>query len=151
MVVGPQSAVVPPRRGALLSVVAVVAGLLGLAAVGGGAWLIALGGSCYYAAAGLTLLGTAVLLWRRSAHALHLFAALVLGTLLWAVVEIGFDWWQLVPRGDVVFLLGTVMILPPVVRRLGSGRWWPTAGPLLATLVLAAVVGLASAFTQQHE
>ena len=133
------------RRGLLVPAVALLVGVAGLASLIGGVWLIALGGSWYYACAGVVMLAVAVLLWRRRPAALHLFALLVLGTLVWAVAEIGFDFWQLVPRGDVVFLIGVLLALPPVARRLSAQRRWrSTAGPLAGALVIAGVVGLVS-------
>jgi hypothetical protein len=131
------------RRSKLLSVTAVVVGLFGLATLIGGGLLIGVGGSWYYAIAGLAMLATAWLLWRRNPVALHLFAALVLGTVIWAVAEIGFDWWPLVPRGDIIFLIGVFLLTPWVTRRLGR-RWRSAAGPLAGALVVAAIVGIVS-------
>ena len=133
--------------GILLTVIAAVIALCGLAALVGGVWLLVLGGSWYYAIAGLAMIATAVLLWRRSVMALYVFAALVIGTVIWAIVEIGFDWWRLVPRGDVVFILGLVLLTPWVTRRLDGDRWLSSAGPLLGALLVAAVVGVISMLT----
>ncbi|MBM6576004.1 glucose/quinate/shikimate family membrane-bound PQQ-dependent dehydrogenase [Microvirga sp. SRT01] len=131
------------RRSKLLSVTAVVVGLFGLATLIGGGLLIAVGGSWYYVIAGLAMLATAWLLWRRNPAALHLFAALVIGTVIWAVAEIGFDWWPLVPRGDIIFLIGAFLLTPWVTRRLDR-RWRSAAGPLAGALVVAAIVGIVS-------
>ena len=127
----------------LLTVVGIVVGLLGLASLAGGVWLIGLGGSWYYVIVGLAMLATAALLWQRRAAALHLFALIVIGTIAWAVMEIGLDWWRLVPRGDVIFIVGLVLATPWVARRLGGGRWRGNALPLAAALTIAAVVALA--------
>lgn len=92
--------------------------LAGLGLAGGGAWLIALGDTPYYLLAGLGFLATAVLLHRRSRVALLVFAAVILGTLIWALFEVGFDWWQLAPRGGVVIILGVWLLMPWVRSRL---------------------------------
>ena len=76
--------------------------LIGAAVLGAGAWLIDLGGSPYYAVAGAGFMLTGVLLLLGNAVALIVFAALLLGTLLWALAEIGLDWWPLAARGDVM-------------------------------------------------
>lgn len=140
-----------------LRLTAIVVGLIGFAMLGGGLWLIALDGSGYYAVAGFAMLATAVLLWRRRRSALLVYALVVLGTLAWAVAEIGLDWWQLVPRGDVVFLLGLMLLMPWVTRPLAHGPgqarapWRGAAGPLVAALVVAAGVGIAALLQDPHD
>ena len=99
---------------------------------------------------------TAVLLWRRDARALSLYALVVAATLVWALVEVGFDWWKLVPRGDLVFGLGAVLLLPWITRQLkGRGGsvlpWSSAAAPLAATLVVAAAVALIAAVTPSDD
>lgn len=66
-----------PRGAVGLRLTAIAAALVGLAMLGGGLWLIALGGSAYYAVAGAATLATAVLLWRRRRSALLLYALVV--------------------------------------------------------------------------
>src|SRR5690606_20535475 len=119
--------------------------------------------SWYYALAGVALLGTAMLLFQRKAAALLLYAALVLATLIWALWEVGLDWWPLAARGDVLFLLGVFMLTPWVTRPLRS-RVSPTGEddvrgtraarraslPLAASLLLFLVVGVASWFVEPH-
>ncbi|MBP2295058.1 glucose/quinate/shikimate family membrane-bound PQQ-dependent dehydrogenase [Azospirillum rugosum] len=128
-----------------------VIGLLGLALAGGGVWLVALGGSWYYALAGVGLLTTGGLLIARRSRALWVYAAVVAGTLAWALWEVGFDWWQLAPRGAVVVLVGLWLLLPWVTRALvrdGTGRppaAWRGAGiPLALSVVAAAGVAVAA-------
>lgn len=92
--------------------------LIGLILGAGGVWLVTLGGSWYYVLAGLGFLITALLLRRRQGEALWVYALVVLGTLAWAVWEVGFDWWQLGPRGGVIVLLAFWLLTPWVRRRL---------------------------------
>ncbi|GFZ86128.1 MULTISPECIES: membrane-bound PQQ-dependent dehydrogenase, glucose/quinate/shikimate family [Sphingobium] len=135
----------------LLKVIAVLTGAVGTANLIGGIWLASLGGSPFYAAAGLTMLASAFLLWKRRAAALHLFAALVLATMAWAWAEIGVDWWPLVPRGDLIFLFGLLLILPWTVRRLApAGGWVRNAGPLAVALAIAGIFGLAALMRDVH-
>src|SRR5258708_1457753 len=86
-------------------VTGIVYGLLGLALAAGGVWLVALGGSFYYVIAGIGLAVSGALLIRRLRAALWVYAALLIGTLAWAIWEVGFDWWPLAARGDVLFPL----------------------------------------------
>lgn len=102
----------------MLAATAIVIGLMGLYLLGAGSWLVALGGSWYYVVAGIALLVVAWLLWRQQRVALWLYAAVVLGTLAWALWEVGLDWWPLAARGDVLFLVGLFLISAWVERRL---------------------------------
>ncbi|MDX8445042.1 glucose/quinate/shikimate family membrane-bound PQQ-dependent dehydrogenase [Mesorhizobium captivum] len=113
--------------------------LIGLALGGGGIWLVSLGGSWYYAIAGLAFLVTAFLIFRRRSTGLWLYAAFVVGTLCWAVWEIGFDWWQLGPRGGIIVLVALWLLTPWVRRALKGpdGR----APLILAVLASLAVAG----------
>ncbi len=127
----------------LIPLTAIVFALIGLALGAGGLWLAVLGGSWYYAIAGLGFLLTAFLLFRRRGAALIVYALLILGTLGWAIWEVGFDWWQLGPRGGVIILLGLWLLLPAIRRRLGftspSGQIYAAGALPLAVAVIAAI------------
>ncbi|MGR4863910.1 glucose/quinate/shikimate family membrane-bound PQQ-dependent dehydrogenase [Caulobacter sp. LARHSG274] len=127
---------------------------IGLACIGAGGYLISLGGSWYYLLAGLAFAASGVLLWRRSPLALWIYAALVVGTLAWAVAEVGLDWWRLTPRGGVVFLLGALLLTPWIAGGLERDRASAAARrggwALGLSLVLAALVGIASLFCDYH-
>ncbi|WP_421592613.1 glucose/quinate/shikimate family membrane-bound PQQ-dependent dehydrogenase [Shinella sp. M27] len=131
----------------LLSLTASLVALIGLVLTGGGGWLLSVGGSPYYLVTGLAFLVTAILLFRRSSAALWLYALIVLGSLGWAVWEVGFDWWQLGPRGGVIVLIGLWLMLPVIRRPLGfaspTGTRYPASAlPLaVASLVAIAVAG----------
>jgi quinoprotein glucose dehydrogenase len=93
---------------------------LGLALAAGGAWLIVLGGSFYYVVAGMGVAFTGALVLARRSSALWIYALVLIGTLIWAVWEVGFDFWPLAARGDVVFLLGLWLLAPWIARNLGD-------------------------------
>lgn len=57
------------------------------------------------------------MLWRSKRAALWLYAALLLGTMIWGVWEVGFDFWALTPRSDILVFFGIWLILPFVWRR----------------------------------
>jgi quinoprotein glucose dehydrogenase len=113
--------------------------LIGLALGGGGIKLAMLGGSWYYVITGLAFLITAWLLFRRKSTSLWLYAAIVICTLAWAVWEIGFDWWELGPRGGVIVLVALWLLTPWARRGLTGpdGR----APLILAVLASLAVAG----------
>lgn len=112
-------------------------------AVGGGR-LVTLGGSLYYLIAGLALIASAFGLWRARAWGAYLYGALVLGTVIWAVAEAGFDGWALAPR-ILPFLVLGLFLLRRRTRRSLLGReprplrnlWitWATIASLAAICV----------------
>lgn len=153
------------ERSVALWAMTILLAVLGLGSLFGGLWLILLGGSWYYAVAGILFLVTALLLVKRSPAALTVYALLVTGTLVWALWEAGLDWWPLAARGDVIALVGFLLLTPWITRRLGERQ--PMAGvpapgaypvgvfrgagiPLTASLAVVLLVALASWFTDPH-
>jgi len=124
----------------IATLTALFAVLTGLYLLIGGIWLVAIGGSWYYPIAGVVMLITAVLLWQRKALALWVYAALLLCTVAWSVWEVGFDFWALTPRLDVLFFFGVWLLLPFVYRHLIR----PSAGaaPALGAVLVITVIGL---------
>ncbi|MGV1802441.1 glucose/quinate/shikimate family membrane-bound PQQ-dependent dehydrogenase [Agrobacterium vitis] len=130
----------------ILIVTAVVFAVIGLALGGGGGYLLSLGGSPFYLIAGIAFILVALLLVMRKASALWIYGLFILGCLGWAIWEVGFDWWQLGTRGGLVIVLGFVLLLPAIRRRLGplhrreggiAASAWPVALPVLVALVVA--------------
>jgi len=128
----PRSSTASPRSRVAPAVTGVVYCVLGLALGAGGAWLAILGGSLYYVVAGLGILITGMLLIAGRRSALWVYAAVLIGTLVWAVSEVGFDWWPLAARGDVIFPLALWLLTPWITRNLDRGA----PGGRLATLPL---------------
>ena len=130
--------------------------LIGLALAGGGVWLIALGGSWYYALAGLAFLVAAFLSFKRKPVILPFYAVFLLVSLVWAVWEIGFDWWQLAPRGGITVLIGLWLITPMFRKTLTSGRPAPEVKPtrsfvLEGSVVIAIIVAVFSMLNDPHD
>ncbi|MQW86694.1 glucose/quinate/shikimate family membrane-bound PQQ-dependent dehydrogenase [Sinorhizobium saheli] len=130
----------------LVVVTAIVFAVIGLATAAGGAKLVMLGGSPYYLIAGIGFLLTAILLFRRKGAALWVYTLVVVGSLAWAIWEVGFDWWQLGPRGGVIILLGLWLLTPRIRRPLGfvspsgehyGARAWPLALACLLSIGVA--------------
>lgn len=127
----------------LLTLTAALFAIIGLVLTGGGGWLLSLGGSPYYLVTGIAFIVTAILLVRRSSAALWLYALIILGSLGWGIWEVGFDWWQLGPRGGVIVLLGLWLMLPAIRRPLGfaspTGTSYAASALPLAVAVLVAI------------
>jgi quinoprotein glucose dehydrogenase len=117
----PRPSAASPRSRLVPVVTGVVYCVIGLALGAGGLWLAILGGSLYYVIAGLGILVTGALLIAGRPSALCIYGAVLMGTLIWAIVEIGFDWWPLAARGDVVFPLGLWLLTPWITRNLRHG------------------------------
>ena len=136
-------------------VFAVILALVGLLLGLGGIWLIVLGGSAFYLVQGLAFIAVAALIRARNPLALWVYAALLLLTMVWAVLEVGLDWWQLMPRGDLTVALGIVLTVPWVARSVRSQRrdlafrsgWAALAG----SLVVSVAIALIAAFTPSHD
>lgn len=79
------------RSSTALRVTGLIFALMGAALGAGGVWLLRLDGSPYYVAAGVGYLFSGVLLLNRRAASQWVYTVLIIGTLIWAVSESGFD------------------------------------------------------------
>jgi quinoprotein glucose dehydrogenase len=132
---------------------AIIVGLIGLWLTGLGAYLASLGGSLYYVLAGLGLLGTAILLFRRNAAALVVYAVVLAGTLIWAIAEVGLDFWQLSPRGNLLMPIAVVLLLPWLTRALrpATSAIHGAGLALSAALACSVIVLVAALFQNPHD
>ena len=115
--------------------------VFGLLFAAGGGYLAKLGGSWYFLLAGLGLIICAVLLFKQRLLGAWLFAALMVLTVIWALVDAGLNFWPLVSR---LFALGVLSLLValiyPTLRKangLASGR----GGYVLSGVLAIAMVG----------
>ena len=120
--------------------------IAGAGLVWGGAKLASLGGSGYYLVIGIAFLLTGVLSILRRKATLWLYALVLLGTVVWALLEVGFDFWSLEPRLFVPFLLGLWLLAPWVRRNLGAACRSLPAFAVLGSVVLTLAVTLIAAF-----
>src|ERR1044072_4681385 len=84
--------------GLATAALAVVLILIGVVLVAGGVWLITLGGSWYYALAGIGLIASGGLMLRRKSLGGFLYLGVFALTVLWALWEVGLNGWALLPR-----------------------------------------------------
>ena len=115
----------------LLAVLLLVTGLV-LALPGGK--LALLGGSPFYALAGVGLVLSGGLLWYLRASGAWLYLAVLVGTLAWSLWEAGLNGWALYPRVGLFLLLGLAVWL-------ACRRRFPQVGTALATVVFLALLG----------
>lgn len=119
-------------------VLGVVIALAGVIMTGGGAYLAELGGSIYYLLAGLGLLGTAWLLFRRRPLAVWLYAALFLLSMVWGLSEAQGNAWAMIPWliAPFVLLVAMLLVMPTLVD---SPHRWKWSGGGIAAGLLAVI------------
>jgi quinoprotein glucose dehydrogenase len=107
----------PPRWGAFLLGCLLIA--IGVILLAGGVWLTVLGGSWYYVLAGAGLVTSGTYLLKARPQGVFLYLAIYVATWIWAIWEVGFDPWPLVPRvvAPSVLLLLALLCLPGLLRR----------------------------------
>ncbi|WP_225774660.1 glucose/quinate/shikimate family membrane-bound PQQ-dependent dehydrogenase [Pseudomonas sp. Marseille-Q5115] len=128
----------------------VIAALFGLVLLIGGVWLATLGGSLYYLVAGVVLLVVAGMLGRRSTAGLWLYALLMIATVIWGLWEAGTDFWALVPRLDILGVLGLWLLIPAATRGVGPDAK-RSRGVLALSLAFAIAVLIYSIFNDPQE
>jgi quinoprotein glucose dehydrogenase len=92
--------------------------LIGLYLLVGGAWLIALGGSWWYAITGAVLIASGILLWLGDRRGSWLYGLMLVYTIIWALWESGPHPWALAPRILGPAILGIWLLLPWTQRGL---------------------------------
>ena len=97
--------------------VALLIALIALVLLGGGGYLLSLGGSPWYLLAGLACLAAALALWNGRASAGIIFGVFLAVTLLWAVWESGTQPWPLVARLAGPAVVGLLVALVAVTRK----------------------------------
>jgi quinoprotein glucose dehydrogenase len=123
----------------LRTLTVVIAIVFGVVLLGGGVWLAVLGGSWYYIIAGILFIATAILLRKLNSSALYVYAALVLGTVVWGLWEVGSDFFALAPRLDILGVFGLWLLIPAVTRGFDAkGAKIALSGTLAITIAVMA-------------
>ncbi|HKS14153.1 MAG TPA: membrane-bound PQQ-dependent dehydrogenase, glucose/quinate/shikimate family [Pseudomonas sp.] len=100
----------PGRLGrAWLAIVGTVIFLAGIYFVGGGGWLAWLGGSWYFLIAGLALVAAGWLVARRRLLGVVLMLLVVVCTAIWALLDVGLQFWPLLSRLFAFAIIGAVL------------------------------------------
>jgi len=122
--------------------------LTGLGLTIPGVYLATLGGSVYYLLAGIFVLLSAILIFRRQRAGLYLFGLVFLVTLIWSLWEVGLDGWALMPRLVFLTVAGLWLLLPMVRNHLlpkPAGRL-----PLILFVLVSVVSVAVTAFLSER-
>ncbi|HFL2185133.1 TPA: membrane-bound PQQ-dependent dehydrogenase, glucose/quinate/shikimate family [Pseudomonas putida] len=104
-------AVTATLRSAMLVILGLFILLVGLGMAVGGAYLISLGGSWYFALAGLGLLVAGVLIARQRWLGVVLYLLVLAGTVVWSLWEVGLGFWPLFSRLVLFAVLAVLLLL----------------------------------------
>jgi len=126
----------------LVRLLGIVIALIGLTLTIGGGQLIMLGGSAYYLIVGLLMIVSGGLLALLRPFGAWLYVAIFIGTVVWAVWEVGLNGWALVPRvvAPLVLLIAVVLSFPALKREGGGGKL--VLGGLAAIVVFGLISGV---------
>ncbi len=138
-----------------LSILSVLFGLVllatGLFFVIGGGKLASLGGSWYFVIAGIVTVLAAIQFFRRKSSAVVLFILVFAGTLIWALLDAGLDFWPLISRLMVPagFMLLSFLLWPALRKREGKAPLAKISYALSAVLAVGMVAAFVGMF-QPH-
>ena len=119
--------------------------VFGLLYVAGGGYLATLGGSLYFLLAGLGMVASSVLLFKRRLAGAWLFAGVMLASVIWALADAGLVFWPLVSRLFALAVLSLVVALAyPSLRKANglSGNAGYALGAVLAVAIAAGFWGM---------
>ncbi|OEO23147.1 glucose dehydrogenase [Pseudomonas sp. J237] len=119
--------------------------LLGAVLALGGAYLIFLGGSWYYLISGAAMAYSGVAISKGRLWGVWCYLALFAFTLVWAVSEVQFNFWALVPRTLVHLVLAIIaLLLVPLFSPASAAlkRGAVIAGVALLGVFIAALAGM---------
>ncbi|MCF8992372.1 membrane-bound PQQ-dependent dehydrogenase, glucose/quinate/shikimate family, partial [Pseudomonas carnis] len=123
----------------LLLGLGVVIALLGLALAVGGAKLVSLGGSWYFLLGGVVMAISGLLIARCKPAGAWLFAAFLVATAVWALADVGLQYWPLFSR---LFMFAVIGVVVALVYPLLAGK--PARGAYGVAAVLALGVAVAA-------
>ncbi len=143
-----QQPVQPVAARVWLGVLGAVLALAGLFFLIGGGKLISLGGSWYFLLAGAALLASGVQLVRRRPSGAWIYLAAFAATVIWALSEVGLDYWSLVSRLlAMTFGAAVVAASLPLLRKAnGPAAGCKSAFTAAGVLLVAGLVGFVSMF-----
>lgn len=108
---------------------------IGLFMLVGGSYLISLGGSWFFAPAGLGLLIAGALILRRRPAGAALYILVLAGTAIWAIWEVGFAFWPLISR-----LFAPAVLAVPILLLITAFRFGDRVAPRRSAYVLASAL-----------
>lgn len=114
--------------------------IIGAPLVYGGVQLIGLGGSWYYALAGLGVIASGILYMMRRKAGLWLYGLVFVATVAWAIWESGLEFWPLIPRlvAPAVIAIPALLLAPLFPTSTTKRGPFALAGLLVAALAATA-------------
>ena len=132
---------------AVLLIVGVLIALVGVALLAGGGYLISLGGSWYFLLMGLAVLASGLLIAARKPAGAWLFAVALLGTLGWALADVGLEFWPLFSRLFTFGVIGLVIaLLYPTLKKAAGSQGGKGAYALAGVLGVALIAAFGGTF-----
>ncbi|MFV5503102.1 hypothetical protein [Acinetobacter sp. 226] len=121
----------------IIGIAGILLAILGLALSAGGVYLITLGGSWFYLIAGIMMILIGIGFFKRRSYALWIALILLALSSLWAIYEVGADFWQLVPR-IVTFLVIAIVasLFAPLLLNKDGKQSLTTAPAMGISIVL---------------
>lgn len=115
----------------------------GLALAAGGIVLISRGGSFYYLISGIGLLISGVLYMRARLAGIAVYAGVFAFTLVWAIWEVGLDFWPLIPRlfAPAVLALVALLLVPAQTQRKAVRQFSLAASVIILVAIGATGIG----------
>ena len=119
--------------------------VFGLLFVAGGSYLATLGGSLYFLLAGLGMIAASVLMFKQRLWGAWLFAAVMVASIVWALLDAGWVFWPLISRLFALAVLSLVVALAyPSLRKANglSGNGGYALGAVLAVAIAGGFWGM---------
>ncbi|HHD7473794.1 TPA: membrane-bound PQQ-dependent dehydrogenase, glucose/quinate/shikimate family [Klebsiella oxytoca] len=135
-----------------LAIIGGIICVLGIVLAAGGLWLITLGGSWFYLLAGLLMAGAGYGMVKRRSWALTLALVLLVFSAIWSVWEVGFDFWQSVPR-IIAFLVVALIasaVSPWLLRANSQAALSGKSAAVLSFVFAAGIVAFFSGMFIPH-
>ncbi|MDH0681287.1 membrane-bound PQQ-dependent dehydrogenase, glucose/quinate/shikimate family [Achromobacter animicus] len=116
-----------------------------------GARLVALNGSWYFVVCGVVLAVSGIQIARRRPNGGLLFALALVGTAIWAVIDVGLRFWPLVSRVLVFVGFGILVALSqPLLRRAHKLPANPAPSRIAAAVLALAFIGTVAGMFVPH-
>ncbi|MFS2221419.1 membrane-bound PQQ-dependent dehydrogenase, glucose/quinate/shikimate family [Pantoea sp. B65] len=121
----------------LLATLIVVVGVFMLA---GGVYLITLGGSWYFAPAGLIITIAGILLGLRRPIGVYLYLIALVASFIWSISEVGFTFWPLVSRLFALSILAVLVLLITPLLNFSNGHAPTRSAYSAAGIIILALI-----------
>lgn len=113
---------------------------IGLFLLAGGTYLIALGGSWYFAPAGLGIAIAGVLITLRRPLGAAIYLLLFGASIIWSLIDVGLAFWPLFSRLFLLAVLALLVVLVTPTLDIGGRRYLRLPAPAFAAIAFGMVI-----------